>query len=87
MNNHASPATQSAQKCPWCFDWLLYGQETAIYNGKDPLYNGWFVHKNCNLKKNSTDDESDYSDDSMLTTIDEDGGYNEESSDEDQKLH
>jgi hypothetical protein len=43
------PYIQHAQKCPWCAQYLLMGEEFAIYNGPDKNYAGWECHANCNL--------------------------------------
>jgi hypothetical protein len=41
--------TQLSQRCPWCNDYLLLGQDTNVYNGDDARFIGWIAHTNCNV--------------------------------------
>ena len=41
---------QLAQRCAWCNRYLMINQETAVYNGNNPLYQGWICHMDCNLE-------------------------------------
>jgi hypothetical protein len=45
------PLEQSAQKCAWCYNYILGGYAIDIYNGSDPNYQGWICHAECNLEK------------------------------------
>jgi len=40
---------QLAQKCFYCGLYLMGGQETAVYNGKQKRYTDWVVHQSCHL--------------------------------------
>lgn len=44
------PLLQLAQKCAWCKKYLLFGEETELYNGKNYQYKYWICHKKCNLQ-------------------------------------
>jgi hypothetical protein len=46
-----TPLEQSAQKCAWCYNYILGGCAVDIYNGSDPDYQGWICHADCNLEK------------------------------------
>jgi len=74
---------QSAQKCPWCFRYMLGDDEIGTYNGDDPDYVGWMCHEYCNLRlgiilTDSDDNDADPvdSDDSDSTVIDPDASDN-----------
>lgn len=51
LSNKVEPLVQHAQKCAWCGHHLLGGEQTAQYNGEDPLYKGWECHSACNVGK------------------------------------
>ena len=39
------PSIQYSQKCPWCNDWLLFGQK--IYVNLSNNYYKWYCHVDC----------------------------------------
>mgnify|MGYP001588648898 CR=1 FL=1 len=61
--NLSQSLEQTAQKCPWCFQYLLASDSVSLYNGDNPIYNNWMCHTLCNMSINSnninTDNESD----------------------------
>lgn len=48
------PLIQYAQKCPWCYQYLLASQKTELYTGNDIEYIKWIAHAVCN-EINSSD--------------------------------
>lgn len=55
IDKYHEPLPQLAQKCPYCYQYLLINQDTTYYIGNNPDFRGWICHSLCaeiDIKKN-----------------------------------